>query len=52
MLASIIAHKDLILMVALTVSELLALAVPSSGGIVKSIVNALKALGAKDVDGQ
>lgn len=52
MLANILAHKDQILMALLTVSELLAILVPSSGGIVKSVMNALKALGAKDVDGQ
>lgn len=51
MLAQIIAHKEMILMIALTVSEMLAIVVPSSGGIVKSIINALKALGAKDVSG-
>lgn len=52
MLASILAHKDVILMAALTVSEILALAFPNSGGIVKAIINGLKALGAKNVDGQ
>lgn len=52
MLATILANKDVILMVLLTISELLAIVVPSSGGIVKSIINGLKALGAKDVAGQ
>lgn len=51
-MAFILAHKDMILMVLLSISEILALAVPSSGGIIKSIMNILKGLGAKDVDGQ
>ena len=52
MLASILAHKDLVLMVLLSVSEVMALVFPNSGGILKSIAQGLKAVGAKDVDGQ
>lgn len=53
MLQVILANKAMILMVLLTVSEVLALVAPNAApGIVAGLVNALKALGAKDVDGQ
>lgn len=49
-MAWLLAHSQLILMVALTLSEVLgALGV---GGIIPGVVSALKALGAKDVDGK
>jgi hypothetical protein len=50
-MAWVIAHQSMLLMVALSVSEVLAIAVPASGGIVKSVINILKLLGAKDQDG-
>jgi hypothetical protein len=53
MLALLSAHSSLILTVLLTVSELLALVAPQAApGIVAGVINALKALGAKDQDGQ
>lgn len=52
MLSNLIAHKDLILMILLSVSEVMALVFPNAGGIIKGVVNGLKALGAKDQDGQ
>ena len=41
-------HAVLILSVLLGVSEILAFAVPSAGGVLAVVVSALKALGAKD----
>jgi len=48
MVAFLQAHLVFILSMALGVSELLALAVPSAGGILALIISALKALGAKE----
>ena len=49
----ILAHSAVILMVLLTVSEILGAVAPAgAGGIIAGIISALKALGAKDVDGQ
>lgn len=47
-MAFIQAHLSVILSCLLVVSELLALLVPSVGGIMAGIVKGLKALGAKD----
>jgi hypothetical protein len=52
MLANLIAHQSLILMVLLSVSEVMALVFPNAGGILKAVITGLKAIGAKDQDGQ
>ena len=48
MVAFMSAHLVAILSVLLIISESLALAFPSAGGIIKAIVAVLKALGAKE----
>lgn len=48
----LVAHEAEVLMVALTISETLAFVFPNAGGILKGVISGLKALGAKDVDGQ
>lgn len=52
-MAFILANKAAILMVLLSLSEVLAVACPSvAPGIVAGVINAIKALGGKDQDGQ
>lgn len=45
-------HLVLILTLALTLSEMLALVFPNASGILKALIVGLRAIGAKDVDGQ
>jgi hypothetical protein len=51
-MAWITAHEVMLLTIGLTLSETLAFAVPSTGGILKTVMSFLRLLGAKDVDGQ
>lgn len=52
MSAFLAAHATALLTTGLTISELMALLFPNAGGILKGIITGLRALGAKDVDGQ
>ena len=52
MIAFLAAHSVVILTCLLTISELLAFVFPKAGGILKAVMQGLRALGAKDVDGQ